>query len=109
MVCSWFCSRNPSLPDVNHYFCPVEKDVKEIDAPISQFIKMSKKDKVISLIALTALLIIPRLGLRLNSGGINFLFLFLGFLAFGYIRSFSGRKELSNKGTQSQDNSPPKS
>jgi len=76
---------------------------KGFDSPISEFLKLSGKDKVVLLIVFLALIILSRLRVSFRSGWLNLLFLGLGFLAFRFIGSFVGSRESRGKIAKDRD------
>ena len=76
---------------------------EEFDSPLTQFLRLSGRDKVVLLIAFSALMIIFWFGMSFRSRWINLLFLGLGFLAFRLIGSFFGSKELMGKTAKDRD------
>ncbi len=76
---------------------------KEFDSPITQFLRLSGRDKVVLFVAFSALMIIFWLGMGFRSRWINLLFLGLGFLAFRLIGSFFGSRELMEKTAKDRD------
>jgi hypothetical protein len=67
---------------------------KEFDAPISQFLKLSARDKVVLLSAFAAIIMIMWFGKGFDSDWIKLLFLVVAFLVLWLILSLFGSKEL---------------
>jgi hypothetical protein len=66
------------------------------DAPITHFLKLSKRDKVIFLVGILAMCIVVIIGKSFNSdsGWVNLLFLVLGLLAWRLTYQFFGSDEI---------------
>jgi type IV secretory pathway VirB2 component (pilin) len=66
------------------------------DAPITYFLKLSKRDKVVFLVGILAMCIVVVIGksLHSDSGWVNLLFLVLGLLAWRLIYQFFGSDEM---------------
>jgi Kef-type K+ transport system membrane component KefB len=71
---------------------------QEIDTPTIRFLKLSRRDRVVTVVATLALLVLLfPIGMRFESRWLSLLFMGLGFLAFWSICFFFGSKELMQR------------
>ena len=78
---------------------------EKFDAPISHFLKLSQRDKVVFLVGPLALFVIVLIGKSLHSGSgwINLLILVLGFSVWRLIDYFFGSHEFMGKPSKDHD------